>query len=104
MAIAPLAPARLSTTTVCPKLSVSFCPTARPIVSGPPAAAVGMISRMGFAGYCCAGAATASAATSIPQKNCAFIGGRRLLCHEAREFGSVLELLQPQHRVAQLAD
>jgi predicted lysophospholipase L1 biosynthesis ABC-type transport system permease subunit len=44
----------LSTTTVCPRLSVNFAPTPRAMVSIAPPAASGTISRMGRVGYCCA--------------------------------------------------
>src|SRR5574341_2427390 len=100
----PPPPPRLSTTTVCPRLSVSLSATPRATVSIPPPAASGTIRRTGRAGYCCACAVTASAASSTPQISRVFIDARRLLCHKAGEFGCVLELLQPEHRVAQLGD
>ena len=58
---------RLSTTTGWPRLSASLIPTARPIVSGPPPAAMGMISRIGLSGKDCAAPCAESASSSATQ-------------------------------------
>src|SRR5512145_2589449 len=66
----PLAPARLSTTTVCPRVSLSGVAIWRATKSSPPPAPDDTINRTGFVGYaardCAApwGAATNSAAAS----------------------------------------
>jgi hypothetical protein len=48
--IVPLAPGRLSTTTVCPQRSLSFCATARAVISVPPPGGNGTINLIGRAG------------------------------------------------------
>src|SRR4051812_11032319 len=47
----PPAPVRLSITICWPKLSASFCATARPAVSMLPPGGYGMMSRTGLSGY-----------------------------------------------------
>ena len=48
--IVPLAPARLSVTTVCPHASPSLSAIVRAVISVPPPGANGTINRIGFAG------------------------------------------------------
>src|SRR3954471_5208206 len=55
----PPAPARLSTTNCCPRLSLMRCETSLAIVSGSPPAGYGTTTRTGFEGYCCAHARAA---------------------------------------------
>src|SRR5450631_1023729 len=49
------APGRVSTRTVCPQASVSFCPTTRATLSTEPPGAKGTIILIGFSGYLSAG-------------------------------------------------
>ena len=66
LAIEPLAPARLSTITVCPSSGPSFCAMVRAIASLPPPAAVGTTMVMVLAGKAtAAGAAVAAMLAAI---------------------------------------
>src|SRR5574341_754003 len=63
----PPPPARLSTTTVCPKASLSFCPMLRAMMSVPPPGANGTTSLTGRTGYfCCASIAPAATSSASP--------------------------------------
>jgi hypothetical protein len=58
--IDPVPPARLSTTTFCPHSALSFCATARVVISPPPPGAIGTMKRTGLAGNDCAAAGSAA--------------------------------------------
>jgi len=60
IAIAPLAPGRLSTTTDLPRRSVSGGAMMRAMTSSPPPGAVGVSKRIGRAGKSCASAMLAA--------------------------------------------
>src|SRR5262249_41723366 len=62
------APGRLSITNDGPRLSASFCPRMRAMTSELPPGAYGTMKRTGLAGYVCAVAAVAAAATSSQHK------------------------------------
>src|SRR5215813_12737954 len=63
--ITPPPPARLSTTTVCLRVSLILAPTVRPVMSVAPPGANGTTTRIGFAGYACASAPPAPQAPQL---------------------------------------
>src|SRR5436190_2915774 len=66
----PPAPARLSTTTGWPRISVSCCPVRRAMMSAGPPGAKGITKRTGLAGQVCACAdVTAASASAMMQRN-----------------------------------
>src|SRR5688500_3171206 len=64
-AICPLAPGRFSTTTCCPRVSLSVAAAMRAIVSVPPCGAEETIRRSAFVGYDCAPAGFDSEARTM---------------------------------------
>src|SRR5262245_39883644 len=93
------APGRLSTTTVCPNPSVSFCASSRATMSVPPAGGNGTRMRSGRCGYCCWATATPLAAA---HKQPAIATAASLLTMDARICDSRPDITLPiPHRATE---